>query len=390
MDAESVAGAVSRLEPDLIRIRRDLHRHPELGFHEQRSATIVAERMAALGLDLRTGVGGTGVVADLVGESGPMVLIRADMDAISVTERTGLAYASVSAGVMHACGHDAHVSSAIGAATILAGLPRVAGTIRFCFQPAEELLAGGRRMIEEGAMDGVGYVLGAHVLSGLAFGSVSVSGGPFLAGGDLFEIRVTGEPGHGAMPHLTVDPVLVAAHVVTALQSVVARETRPGEPVVLSVNTVHGGSAPNVAVEEVTLGGTIRWFSPAERERVLDRVEAIARAVGEGLRARIDFKVVAGAPITTNTPEVAGLVADAVAATGRAVPVRSAPITATDDFACFLERAPGAFFGVGAGGPGAATHHHPAFTVDERAIALTTEVLVGATRRLLDVRPMVG
>jgi amidohydrolase len=379
-----VAQTVARLEPDLILLRRDLHRHPELAFTERRTASIVRERLEALGLAVRPGVGGTGVVADLEGTtSGPRVLVRADMDALPVIEQTGLEYSSTTPGVMHACGHDAHVSALIGTATVLAEMRELPGSIRFCFQPGEELLTGARRMIADGMMDGVDAVLGAHLLSPLPFGVLHVAHGPFLAGGDLFELNVIGKAGHGGTPQSSIDPVYAAAQVITALQSVVARETRPGEPLVVSINAIQGGSAANVTVEAVTLRGTIRWFSTAERERGLARIEAIARGVGEALRVRIEFEVLGGAPVTRNVPEYAALVDEAVTDTGRATSVDAGPITATDDVAHLLAMAPGAFFGIGAGGPDAVPHHHPAFEIDERAIGLMSEVLARAAIKAL-------
>ncbi len=389
------AGVPSRilgqLEPDLVRLRRDLHRHPELAFVERRTAFIVRERLEALGLAVRSGVGGTGVVADLEGTApGPRVLLRSDMDAIPVTEQSGLEYASVTPGVMHACGHDAHVSALIGAATVLTDMPDLPGSIRFCFQPAEEVLTGARRMIADGLMDGVDAVVGAHLLSPISFGSVVVPHGTFLAGGDLFELTVIGKAGHGGTPQSSIDSVYAAAQVVSALQSVVARETRPGEPLVVSINAIQGGSAANVAVEAVTLRGTIRWFSQSERERGLDRIEAIARGVGQALRGQIEFAVLGGAPVTRNVPEYAALVDEAVAESGRATSVDPGPMTATDDVAHLLDLAPGAFFGVGAGGPDAAPHHHPAFQIDERAIGLMSEILVRAAVKALRHRAAEG
>jgi amidohydrolase len=380
----ALAQTVARLEPDLVRLRRDLHRHPELAFAERRTASIVGERLEALGLAVRPGVGGTGVVADLEGTtSGPRVLIRADMDALPVIEQTGLEYSSTTPGVMHACGHDAHVSALIGTATVLAEMRELPGTIRFCFQPAEEVLTGAQRMIADGVMDGVDAVVGAHLLSPIPFGTVSMAVGPFLAGGDLFELRVIGRAGHGGTPQSSIDPVYAAAQVITALQSVVARETRPGEPLVVSINAIQGGLAANVAVEAVTLQGTIRWFSPAERERGLARIEAIARGVGEALRVRIEFEVLGGAPVTSNVAEYAALVDEAVTESGRAMLVDGGPITATDDVAYLLDKAPGAFFLVGTGGPGAVPHHHPAFEIDERAIGLMSEILARAAIKVL-------
>jgi amidohydrolase len=211
--------------------------------------------------------------------------------------------------------------------------------------------------------------------------------GPFLAGGDLFELRVIGKAGHGGTPQSSIDPVYAAAQVITALQSIVARETRPGEPLVVSINAIQGGSAANVTVDAVTLRGTIRWFSVAERERGLARIEAIARGVGEALRVEIEFEVLGGAPVTANVREYAALVAEAVTDSGRATLIDGGPITATDDVASLLEMAPGAFFLVGTGGPGAIPHHHPAFEIDERAIGLMSEILARAALKALHYTP---
>jgi amidohydrolase len=388
MTSNALAHTVARLEPDLVRLRRDLHRHPELAFAERRTASIIAERLKALGLVVRSGVGGTGVVADLEGTApGPRVLVRADMDALPILEQTGLDYSSTTPGVMHACGHDAHMSALIGAATLLAEIRELPGTIRFCFQPAEEVLTGARQMIAAGVMDGVDAVLGAHLFSPIPFGTVSMAVGPFLAGGDLFQLRVIGKAGHGGTPQSSIDPVYAAAQVITALQSVVARETRPGELLVVSINAIQGGSAANVTVEAVTLRGTIRWFSATERERGLARIEAIARGVGEALRVQIEFEVLGGAPVTSNVPEYAALVEEAVTESGRATLIDGGPITATDDVAYLLAMAPGAFFLVGTGGPGAVPHHHPAFEIDERAIGLMSEILARAAIKVLHYRP---
>jgi len=189
-----VSTTVERLEPDLIALRRDLHRHPELGFAEERTASIMAQAMQRLGLRVHTGVGGTGVVADLQGErSGPVLLIRAELDALAITETAGRDFASTTPGVMHACGHDAHMSALVGTAMILSEMrARLSGTVRFCFQPAEEILAGAEQMISDGATEGVNFVLGAHVLSTVPFGTVVSVPGPFLSGADFFKLSVTG------------------------------------------------------------------------------------------------------------------------------------------------------------------------------------------------------
>jgi amidohydrolase len=376
---------LARIDGDLVALRRDLHEHPELSYAETRTAALVADRARALGLAVRTGVGGTGVVADLQGEApGPTLLIRADMDALPVAETSGFSFASKNPGVMHACGHDAHVASVLGAATLLADRRRhLAGRVRFIFQPAEEVSGGAARMIEDGVLEGVDRVLGAHVLAPVPVGVIAVRPGPFMAAIDAFEITVTGKAGHGAMPQLSIDPIYAAAQVVVALQSIVARETRPGEPVVVGITSIEGGRAANVIVEQVVLRGTIRTFSAEDRTRVLDRVPAIARGVCEALRARAEMRILFAAPVTRNAPDPAESIRRAAEATGRAVAVDPGPITASEDFSYFLEKVPGCFFGVGAGGPDAAPHHHHAFTIDERAIGLASEVFVRAALDML-------
>jgi amidohydrolase len=380
-----LAHDLTRIDADLIATRRDLHRHPELAFEENRTASLIAERVRALGLSVRTGVGGTGVVADLLGEQpGPTLLLRADMDALGVAEQTQHDFPSTRPGVMHACGHDAHVSALLGAATLLsARRHQLAGRVRFAFQPAEEITGGARRMIEDGVLDGVDRALAAHVASPAPFGLVLTRPGPLMAGIDAFELTVCGKAGHGGMPHTSVDPVFAAAQVVLALQSIVARETRPDEPVVLSITAIEGGSAANVVVEQVTLRGTVRWFQTSERERVLTRIQEIAAGVCAGLRAQSAFKVLYSAPVTVNAAAPVDFIQGVVAATGRAAVLDPGPVTSSEDFSEFLERVPGCMIFVGSGGPSAAPHHHHAFDIDERAIGLTAEIFVRAALTML-------
>ncbi|KYF58865.1 carboxypeptidase [Sorangium cellulosum] len=379
--ADDLSRDVSLLDRDLVAVRRDLHRHPELGYAEVRTAQLVAERLRALGLSVRAGIAGTGIIADLEGERpGRTVLLRADMDALPVEEQSGHDFPSETRGVMHACGHDAHVSALLGAATLLAERrDRIAGKVRFVFQPAEELSDGALHMIRAGALDGVDTALGAHVISPLPFGVVATRTGPFFAGYDAFEIAVVGKAGHGGLPHMSVDPIYAAAQVVTALQSIVAREVKPGEPLVVSISAISGGNAANVVVERVTLQGTVRWFSRESREHALERVQAIASGVCSALRATCEFKVVSTAPVTTNAAAPVDLIAAAARATGRASVIDPGPLTVSEDFSEFTDRVPGCLFTVGAGGPTAAPHHHHAFDLDERAIGLIAEIFTRAT-----------
>jgi len=373
-----IARLVRLLEPDLIELRRDLHRNPELAFEESRTAARIAELLAGRGLSVRQGVGGTGVLADLDGMApGPRLLIRADMDALPIEEGTAHEFASVQPGAMHACGHDAHVAAAVGAAIALAELRGdLAGSVRFCFQPAEETLSGAEAMIGAGAIEGVDRVLGGHVLATFPPGTVVNVPGPFLAGADFFELIVIGRAGHGGMPESTIDSVLAAAQVVSALQSIVARETPSMDRLVLSVTAIRGGIAANVISDRVCLLGNIRWFSEEIRQHALERIPAVAAGVCSALRATSEFSVTASTPVSVNDQAELDIVKAAVAATGRAVSIDPGPITASDDWARFSDRVPGAFFHVGAGGPGASPHHHPSFDIDESAIGLMCEVFV--------------
>lgn len=376
---------IDLLDGELIALRRDIHRHPELGFREVRTSALIAERLRAIGLTARTGVAETGVIADLSGERpGPTLLIRADMDALPVEERSGRDYVSQEKGVMHACGHDAHVSSLLGAAKLLAARrDRIAGRVRFLFQPAEELAGGAVRMIEEGVLEGVDKVIAAHVFSPLPFGVVATRPGPFFAGIDGFELAIIGRAGHGGMPHMSVDPIVVAAQVVTALQTIVSRETRPGDPLVVSVSAISGGQASNVVVERVTLKGTVRWYSQSNREHALERIASIASGVCSAMRATSELRITTSAPVTTNAEGPVELIAAAVNATGRASMLDPGPLTVSEDFSEFSNRAPGCLFTVGAGGPTAAPHHHHSFDIDERAIGLTSEIFVRAALHAL-------
>ncbi|AUX40561.1 amidohydrolase [Sorangium cellulosum] len=378
--ADDISRDIQLLDRDLIAVRRDLHRHPELGYTEVRTSQLVAEHLRKLGLSVRTGVAKTGVIADLEGERpGRTLLLRADMDALPVEERSGHDFPSEMRGVMHACGHDAHVSALLGAATLLAARrDRIAGRVRFLFQPAEELAGGALRMVEEGALEGVDQALGAHVLSPLPFGVVATRTGPFFAGIDTFEVVVVGKAGHGGLPHMSVDPIYAAAQVVTALQSIVSRETKPGEPVVVSVSAISGGNAANVVVERVSLQGTVRWFSQESRAHALDRIQGIAAGVCSALRATCEFRVLGSSPVTANAAAPVDLVVAAARATERAAVTDPGPLTVSEDFSEFTSRVPGCLFTVGAGGPTAAPHHHYAFDLDERAIGLVAEIFTRA------------
>lgn len=381
---DEVSAAVEGMEGDLVALRRHLHRYPELSGVEHATAERVAGWLLGLGLEVRTGVSGTGVVAELAGAAaGPTLLMRADMDALPIEERTGLEFASSVPGVMHACGHDAHTAALLGTASVLAGMrSRLAGAVRFCFQPAEETLAGAAGMIADGVLDGVDGVVGAHVDSMLPFGSIAVRPGQFLAGADFFEISVRGAGGHAARPHESVDPVYVACHLVVAAQEIISRETRPGEPLVLSFGAIGGGTAANIVVEEVVLKGTLRWFTEAERARVLERLAAVIQGVTGTFRARGELRLLASAPVATIDDVAFRTLRSVVIERRYAELLDPGRLTVSDDMASLLEQTPGVYFLAGARAHGA-PHHHPEFDIDERVIGLITGLLTRYVLRCL-------
>jgi amidohydrolase len=368
----------------MVALRREIHAHPELAFEEHATAGLLSGRFADLGLKVRTGVGGSGVIADLDGgQPGPCVLIRAELDALPVEEATGLPFAA-DWDVAHLCGHDAHLAALIGVATVLA--PRregLRGSIRFCLQPAEELLAGAVRLLADGVLDGVDAVLGAHVLAQLPYGTVAVNVGTILSGASFFRVVVSGSAGHAGTASQYADAVLAAAHITTALQALPARETPTGEVLILGIGSIQAGRAANAAPEEVTLLGGLRWFNEAIGERGRRRVAEITSGVAAALGCSATIKWTGGAPVLSNDPAWARATRESLEADGLAIVVHIPPLTASDDFAEWSSRVPGLYIGVGCGGIGSAPHHHPLFSIDERAILLTARSLCRAALALV-------
>ena len=391
MDLESrIRAEVDRTREEVTETRRVLHRHPELSLEENHTAELVAERSAGLGFTVRAGVGGTGVTADLdSGKAGPTLMLRADMDALPIVERgDGRVARSEVEGVMHACGHDGHVAVALGAATALVGLrDSWSGRLRLCFQPAEEIASGAMPMIADGAADGVDRVLGIHLWAPLEAGRVAVKSGVIFGSADSFSVTIQGRGGHGGMPHTAIDPVVVTAQVILAIQSIISRETSPFSPAVITIGRVTAGTAFNVIADSAELLGTTRAIDPSERERLLQRVGEIATAVASGYGAEAKFLRGTGCPPVVSDAATADLVHRAAAATvGEDHVDIAVPITVGDDVACFLERAPGCYFLVGAGHPerGPVPPHHSAyFDIDEAALPVGVETLVRASLDVL-------
>lgn len=383
--AEQLVGDRVALEPELVATRRALHQQPELAFAEHRTAELVADRLRQIGLEPRTGVGGTGVIVDIGGgRPGPTLLLRADMDALPLEEKPGRSYGSQVSGRMHACGHDAHTSALLGVASLLA--PRadsLAGRVRLLFQPAEEVGAGALAVIGDGALDGVDEAIGAHVLSPAPFGVVGIRAGDFMVGADLFELAVMGGGGHSGMPHEARDAVFAAAQLVSALQSIVSRETSTAEVLTLTIASIEGGTAANVIAGTVTLRGTLRWLDPSVRDRALARVEDIAAGVCAALRVTHELRLPATMPVLRCHERPTALLSQA-AESARASVVDPGVFPASEDFANIADRVPTGFIMVGAGGEGYGMHHAPDFDIDERAIGLTTEILARAALTRLD------
>ena len=367
-----------------VATRRDLHAHPEIAFQETRTMGVIAERLRALGLEPRTGVGGTGVVAMWdTGTPGRTVLARADMDALPVPDEKSVPYRSTREGWNHACGHDGHVAVLLSVAEVLTARTDLAGRVVFVFQPAEEVVRGAEAMLADGALEGLtpDASVGLHLSSMHPTGMVAVREGPAMAAADSFRLTVHGRGGHAAKPNETVDPVVVSAHLVLALQALVSRETDPVDQSVISVTSVHGGTAFNIIPESVELKGTLRTFDAATRERLKHRILAVADGVAATFRATVTSDWTDGSPAVVNDAAATDrlrTVAERVVGADRLV--RNPQIMGGDDMALWLERAPGCYFFVGtrAGEATAFPHHHPRFDLDEAALPIAVELLAEA------------
>ncbi len=371
----------------MVTWRRDFHANPELGFQETHTAARVAEVVEDLGYCVRTGVGRTGVVAER-GEGAPVVAIRADMDALPIQEATDVPYASRVPGVMHACGHDAHTAIALGVATLLAA-EEFPGTVRFLFQPSEERgdeegISGAPRMVEDGAMEGVDAVLALHVRANLPVGDISVETGPVSAGVDTFRAAILGLGGHGAYPHLLVDPIYIAGHVILALNGIVSRRLSPTAPAVVSIGAIHGGQACNVIPERVEITGTVRFMSQAVREQIcaeIERVFEIARTMGGDFELEIEP---GGLPMV-NDAAVVGLIRQVAADLLGSDHVLEQEVTmGAEDFGAFSALVPGAMFRLGCRIEGDERKgHNPRFDIDERSLPIGAAILAESALRLL-------
>lgn len=385
-DGAALRALVADQLPALVALRRDLHAHPELGYAEHRTSAVIRAWLDAADIPYRAGLaGGTGVVAHLPATEPsdgrrPAVALRADIDALPIDEASGAAHASRAPGVMHACGHDGHTAILLGVAKVLAGLDHRPNPVSFIFQPAEEGGAGGRRMVDDGALDGVGVVYGLHGWPDVAVGSVATRTGPLMAACDRFDIELTGRGGHAAQPDRTRDPVLAAAHVVTALQSVVSRNAAPGAGAVVTVASLHAGSAFNLVPSTAALSGTIRAFDDAGLRALAARVDAIATGVAAALDCAAAVRWGGAVPATVNDARAAARFADVAAGVvGRDRVDGAFPPTMTaEDFAYYGQVVPACFFFLGVRDPSAAAWpqlHQADYDFNDDAIAVGVELM---------------
>ncbi len=379
------------LADSVVADRRAIHRRPELAFQEHETAALVESRLRALGIPLRSGVGGTGVVGLIEGaRPGRTVLLRADMDALPIDEKSAAEYASTAPGVMHACGHDAHTAVLIGAARLL--LERrsdLAGCVKLMFQPAEEGGAGAVRMIEDGLLEDprVDAAFMLHVAHALPAGQVATAPGPVLAGANSFTITVDGRGGHASRPHAAVDPVAVAAQVVTALQTLISREAPPEQPAVLTLGSFHAGTAPNIIPDRALLQGTIRAYDGDLMQELERRLEALARGVAQAMRASATVEYHMHYPPTINDAAMAELLAGAArAALGARAVGMAEPIMAAEDFSFILQRVPGAMLSLGVRAPGWVEPrpvHTARFDLDESALPVGAACMASVAMEFL-------
>lgn len=377
--AAAQAAGLERLLPDMIGWRRHLHRNPELSYCESATAAWIADRLREFGLNPRTGVGGHGLIADIVGTgagpgAGKTVALRADIDALPIQDRKSCEYASTVPGVMHACGHDGHTAGLLGVAAWLTdNRETFAGTVRLLFQPAEEISPGGALgMIREGALDGVSVIYGVHLWTPFEVGTAATRPGAVMAAADEFRLTVTGRGGHGGLPHEAVDSIVIASQIVLSWQTIVSRMVDPLQSGVISVGSFQAGTAFNVIAESAQLIGTVRTFDDSLRERIEQAMRRVARDICSMYGAEAEFEYLCGYPPVINDPEhAARAISAARSLFGEEAPLEMAPLMAGEDFGYYLQQVPGSFLFVGAGKPGTEAsypHHHPLFDFDEAAM----------------------
>ncbi|HLK57666.1 MAG TPA: amidohydrolase [Chthonomonadaceae bacterium] len=392
MEPDPVRAIIAALAPEIAETRHYLHQNPELSNQERNTSALVAERLRGLGLDaVQTNVGGYGVVGTLKGraagaESGPTFALRADMDALPIQEAADLPYKSCVPGVMHACGHDGHTATLLGTAATLAQLrDRIRGTIKFVFQPAEETVGGATEMCKDGVMEGVDAIVALHGWPGMEVGRMGVKPGPMMASADTFDLTIQGRGAHAAQPHVGIDPIVIGAHVVLALQTLASREVSPTDSVVVTVAQFHAGTAYNIIPGTAELKGTVRCLSEPMRKALPERIERMAANLCAAFRAECTFSYRYGTPVTVNDLQINALVAavgQEVLGAGNVVELE-APSMGAEDFAVYLHHAPGAMFRLGVGAE-VTPLHTPTYNFADTALPVGMELFTRTALRYLD------
>lgn len=379
-----ISPALQQLYPNMVRWRRHLHQYPELSFHERVTSSWIAAQLTEMGCEVQTNIGGHGLVADIKGDSpGPVVALRADMDALPIQDEKKCEYASKVPNVMHACGHDAHTATLLAiAAYYCANRSKVNGVRRLVFQPAEEVTPGGAMpMIKEGVLNGLDAIYGVHLWTPLPYGIISSKPGAFMSAADEFVIDIVGQGGHGGLPHQAVDAIMIGSALVQAIQTIVSRSVNPLYPAVVSIGSFQAGSTNNIIAERCTLKGTVRSFDEKTRMMIHERLEILITHTCNMYGAKFDYHMRIGyPPVVNDKTEAERFFKVGERLFGEASVMHSEAITVAEDFSYYLEKVPGCFMFVGAGNEqcGASySHHHPKFDLDERAMLKAARLLIG-------------
>ncbi|WP_306010659.1 amidohydrolase [Paenibacillus sp. FSL H8-0548] len=372
------------LFPKMVRWRRHLHQYPELSFHERVTSSWIADQLSELGCDIRTGVGGHGIIAIITGDKpGPVVALRADIDALPIQDEKSCDYASKVPNVMHACGHDGHTATMLAiAAYYSSNRALINGERRLLFQPAEEVTPGGALpMIKDGALEGVDAIYGVHLWTPLAYGLVASKPGPFMSAADEFVIDIIGRGGHGGLPHQAIDAIMIGSTLVQSVQSIVSRSVNPLQPAVVSIGSFQAGSTNNIIAERCRLKGTVRSFDEQTRWMIHERLESLVTHVCQMHGAEFDYQMRIGyPPVVNDETEAERFFKVGERLFGSSSVIRSEAITVAEDFSYYLEKVPGCFIFVGAGNESCGatfSHHHPKFDIEENAMLKAARLLIG-------------
>jgi len=380
---------VKKIERNIIEIRRDLHKHPELAFQEFRTSKIIKEKLESLNINVKENIGKTGVIGDIIGNNpGPTIALRADMDALPIKENSDKKYKSINKGVMHACGHDGHVAMVLGAAEVLSkNKEKLNGSVRFIFQPAEEGAGGARYMIEDGCLEGVDEIYGSHLWNYQHYGTLGIKEGPIMAAADIFKIKIIGKGGHGAAPQGCVDSIVIASHLIQSFQTIVSRNTNPLDSTVITVGKINGGNNFNVIADEVNLEGTTRAYTEKNRQLIKKRMNQIIKGTEQLFNAKIQLDYEDGYPPTVNDSKCTQKLlnsAKKIIKNGTYDPYLS---MGGEDFSYYGQKIPSSFFFIGSLPKNKKTmsvpHHCSHFDIDERSLLVGSSIFVTLIEDLL-------